>query len=955
MLMMLHMNQHQMRSSLILLLPFVIFPCFGQVAFAQLQRLHPNEADALRQIATTLGATLVDSTDDPCQSGKLSISTANSSNIVNSIACNYTDGTFSHVTSLKLKSMSLQGRLPPELVKLTFLQEIDLYQNYLSGELPKEWASMQHLNFISVTATGISGEIPKEWGNFANLTYLSLEANQLSGSIPEELGNLVSLTELALSSNQFVGSLPKTLANLANLTDFRISDNSFNGTVPEFIGRWTKLKRLEMYSSGLEGPISPTIFALGNLTDLRITDMIGPKFDFPKLINKNMEQLVLRNLNMSGSIPTYIWDMGELKTLDLTFNELKGEINSSTTSPTYLFLSGNMLNGTIPNPFLTLKDNKNLDLSYNNFTLSTDSCSDERPNINMYRSFTSKNNTNGHFSCPSTPSCSNYQSFHINCGGQDVFIKQTLYEGDHAGNRSILSYNRQTNWGMISVGDFMDTEKNGYTLSAQTQVTQPELYSTARGSPLFLTYYGYCLENGKYKVELHFAEIGFRDEEPYNKAGRRIFDIYIQGTLKWKDFNIKEQANGTGKAIIKTINTMVTDNTLDIRLYWAGKGTTCIPYRGYYGPLISAISVTRERKKKSILYIVVGVVASVLCLIFSIMVFFFWRRYSRNKRRRRDLKGLDLQTSAFTFKQLKAATDNFNSANKLGEGGFGAVYKGQLLDGTIIAVKQLSSKSRQGNRSQLLLVYEYMENNCLAHALFGKQGSETSTLKLDWETRQKICVGIARAKLKEEDDTHISTGVAGTVGYMAPEYVLWGHLTEKADVYSFGVLALEIASGRNNANSRAKKECVCLLEVAFGLQQNGNLMEIMDPKLEDKFNKEEAERMIKVGLLCSNADPVLRPTMSEAVSMLEAQITVQEVASDPSIYGHDLQVKQLKGYYQQKHDQSSSGSSAPNYFSERSGVGSSTTSAHDLYPSIQSPYMKLELLRTKLKDMRCTR
>ena len=107
-------------------------------------------------------------------------------------------------------------------------------------------------------------------------------------------------------------------------------------------------------------------------------------------------------------------------------------------------------------------------------------------------------------------------------------------------------------------------------------------------------------------------------------------------------------------------------------------------------------------------------------------------------------------------------------------------------------------------------------------------------------------------------------------------------------------------------------------------------MEIVDLKLEDKFNKEEAERMIKVGLLCSNADPALRPTMSKAVSMLEAQSTVQEVASNPSIYG----------YYQHNLDQSSSGSSAPNYFSERTGVGSSTTSAHDLYPvNSESTYL----------------
>ena len=106
-------------------------------------------------------------------------------------------------------------------------------------------------------------------------------------------------------------------------------------------------------------------------------------------------------------------------------------------------------------------------------------------------------------------------------------------------------------------------------------------------------------------------------------------------------------------------------------------------------------------------------------------------------------------------------------------------------------------------------------------------------------------------------------------------------------------------------------------------------MEIVDPMLEDKFDKEEAEKMIRVALLCSNADPALRPTMSEVVSMLESQTIVQEVASDPGIYGADLQIKQLKGYYQQMHDQSSSGSSAPNFSSER--LRSSTTSAHDLY------------------------
>ncbi|KAH7568682.1 hypothetical protein JRO89_XS06G0032100 [Xanthoceras sorbifolium] len=954
-------------ESLIILISLVGFLCFRQLTFAQLQ-LHPDEAHVLDRIATTLGATLMNSTgDDPCQLGKLPVTDTSIENI---ITCNYSDGNFSHVTVLKLKTMNLQGSLPQELVNLTFLEEIDLVRIYLSGKLPKEWASMRHLKRISLTANNLSGEIPTEWGNFTNLTYLSLEANQLSGTVPKELGYLVNLTDLILSSNQFVGSLPITLQYLTKLTDFRISDNSFNGTVPEFIRNWTKLGRLEMYSSGLEGPINPAIFALGNLTDLRITDMSGPKFDFPKRINENMKYLVLRNLSMSGYIPTDVWNMDNLTTLDLTFNELEGEFNSSDPKPMYIFLSDNKLTGTIPDSiFLSTK--QNIDLSYNNFTLPAN-CPRSSSHINLYRSFTWEHNMklsiyfsiltyfdpllyrSGLLPCPSGSSCQKYyQSIHINCGGPNVTINHTMYEGDGAAGNGpiILNYDSGTKWGFISAGEFMDdSNKNsdGYIVQGDGQ---PKLYSNARVSPLLLTYYGYCLENGNYTVNLHFAEILFNDEKPYERDGRRIFDIYIQGMLQWKDFNIKEEANGTGKAIIRPFNARVTDNTLVIRLYWAGKGTTIIPFRGVYGPLISAISVCS------------------------------------------DLKGLDLQTGTFTFRQLKAATNNFNSANKLGEGGFGSVYKGQLSDGTVIAVKQLSSKSRQGNRefvneigmisglqhpnlvklfgccvegNQLLLVYEYMENNCLAHALFG---SESNTLKLDWATRQKICVGIARglaflheesaikivhrdikatnvlldrqlnakisdfglAKLKEEEHTHISTRVAGTVGYMAPEYALWGHLTEKADVYSFGVVALEIASGRNNASYRAQNGCVCLLDFAFNLQQKGNLMEIVDPNLEDKFNKEEAEKMIRVALLCSNADPAVRPTMSEVVSMLEARATVQEVASDPSIYGVDLQFKPLKGYYQQIHDESSSGSSAPNFSSKRTGLGSSTTSGSDLY------------------------
>ncbi|XP_050104844.1 probable LRR receptor-like serine/threonine-protein kinase At1g29720 [Malus sylvestris] len=125
---------------------------------------------------------------------------------------------------------------------------------------------------------------------------------------------------------------------------------------------------------------------------------------------------------------------------------------------------------------------------------------------------------------------------------------------------------------------------------------------------------------------------------------------------------------------------------------------------------------------------------------------------------------------------------------------------------------------------------------------------------------------------------------------MAPEYALWGYLSDKADVYSFGVVALELVSGKNNIKYRPNENFVCLLDWALVLQQNGNLMELVDRKLGSEFNKEEAMRMIKVALLCANPSPALRPSMSAVVSMLEGQTLVQEVKINPSIYGDELRL-----------------------------------------------------------------
>ncbi|RDX74254.1 putative leucine-rich repeat receptor-like serine/threonine-protein kinase, partial [Mucuna pruriens] len=403
------------------------------------------------------------------------------------------------------------------------------------------------------------------------------------------------------------------------------------------------------------------------------------------------------------------------------------------------------------------------------------------------------------------------------------------------------------------------------------------------------------------------------------------------------------------------------------------------------------------------------VVASVIFVILFVVGIIWWRGFLGKKHLvMEELRGLDLQTSLFTLHQIKVATNNFDISNKIGEGGFGPVYKGILANSTTIAVKQLSSKSEQGTREfineigmisalqhpnlvklygccvegdQLLLVYEYMENNSLARALF-----QDSYLKLNWPTRKKICVGIARglaflhehsrlkvvhrdlktsnvlldehlnpkisdfglARLHEGDNTHISTRVAGTWGYMAPEYAMHGYLTDKADVYSFGVVVLEIVSGKRNTIHQSKEEAFYLLDWASLLKDKGNIMELVDPGLGLDYNAEEVMLMVKVGLLCTNVTSTLRPSMSSVLSMLEGTTMVPECVGHSSEVMNEMKLEAMREFYSQMAENRISEARSLSLTIDVPWTGSSSSAA-DLNPAhLDSSYWKKKKLRESL-------
>ncbi|KAK8653392.1 hypothetical protein V6N13_127396 [Hibiscus sabdariffa] len=982
------------------LLLLVILSCFiALLSFASsgsAAALHPQEVKALRAIGKKVGKKDWDFGVDPCTGkGNWVIQGDDDTGFASNLTCDcsFTINTTTtcHVVAIFLTASNISATLPPEFSKFQKLKLLDLSRNYFTGSIPQEWATMK-LETLSFMGNRLSGPFPKVLTNITTLTNLSIEGNNFSGSIPPEIGKLINLQKLHLSSNAFTGELPVELAKLVNLTDMRISDNNFSGRIPDFIGKWKRINKLQIQGSSLQGPIPSSISALTSLSDLRISDLKGRGSLFPPLHNlHSLKILILRNCLLNGEIPEYIGDMKKLKTLDLSYNKLSGEIPESfhkLTKADFMYLTGNQLTGSVPG--WILERNKNVDVSYNNFTWEASSPIEcPRGSVNLVESYsTTANKLSGVPSClrqtfPCSAPHSQYKySLHINCGGRELNISgDGKYEADREPRGASMFYLGQ-HWALSSTGNFLDNDidADDYLVTntsalSNVSAAQVELYTTARISPLSLTYYGLCLMKGNYTVSLHFAEIIFKNDQSYYSLGKRIFDVYIQGELVLKDFNIEEAAGGTGKLIVKNFTAFVTRNTLKIHLYWGGKGTTGIPARGMYGPLISAISVVPNfqppsvaGKKNHLVKIVVAGTASAAIIIALVILGIIWRKgwLGGEDSAAKELRGLDLQTGIFSLRQIKAATKNFDAENKIGEGGFGSVYRGLLSDGTIIAVKQLSSKSKQGNRefvneigmisalqhpnlvklygccvegNQLLLVYEYMENNCLSRALFGKDA--TLKLKLDWPTRQKVCLDIARglvflheesrikivhrdikasnvlldknlnakisdfglAKLNEDDKTHISTRIAGTIGYMAPEYAMRGYLTNKADVYSFGVVALEIVSGKSNTNYRPNEDFVYLLDWAYVLRERGSLLDLVDPDLGSEYSSEEAMLMLNVALICTNASPTLRPTMSQVVSMLEGRTSVQDLLSDLGFSSIDSKFKALVNHFWQNPSQ----------------------------------------------------
>ncbi|TKY56110.1 receptor protein kinase [Spatholobus suberectus] len=305
----------------------------------------------------------------------------------------------------------------------------------------------------------------------------------------------------------------------------------------------------------------------------------------------------------------------------------------------------------------------------------------------------------------------------------------------------------------------------------------------------------------------------------------------------------------------------------------------------------------------------------------------------------------------FHISELERATNKFSQKNMVGQGGDGVVYKGTLSDGTVVAVKEIfdletkgdedfcyeveiiskikhrnllalrgcciSSDNLKGKRR--FLVYDFMPNGSLSYQL-----SLGGANRLTWPQRKNVILDVAKglaylhyeikppiyhrdikatnilldskmkakvsdfglAKQGNEGQSHLTTRVAGTYGYLAPEYALYGQLTEKSDVYSFGIVILEIMSGRKVLDTM-NSSVVLITDWAWTLAKSGKVEEIFDQSIREEGPQKIMERFVLVGILCAHAMVALRPTIAEALKMLDGDIDIPPLPDRPVPLGHE--------------------------------------------------------------------
>lgn len=812
---------------------------------------------------------------------------------------------------------SFTSHLPHGVVALSKnLRHLDLGGNYFYGEIPESYGDLVNLEYLSLSGNNLVGKIPKELGNLTSLKELYLGYyNVYQGGIPKEFGNLVNLVMLDLSDCQLKGPIPKELGNLELLDTLYLYINKLSGPIPRELGNLTNLVNFDVSLNALTGEI-PAEFA--GLKRLNLLNLFGNRLhgsipdyvaDFPDL-----DTLLLWKNNFTGTIPVNLGQNGKLKVLDLSSNKLTGTIPPNLCASKQLgvlilmnnFLFGtipeglgaclsltkvrlghNFLNGSVPNGLIYLPQLNYLELP-NNYLSGNLPENDGDNSLEPIR-LDHLDLYNNLLTGPLPNSISNFSSI------QFLFLGGNQFSGPIP----------------PSIGQLQQVIKLDISKNNLSGIIPPQV-----GNCTHLTYLDLSQNNlsGSIPPEISGIRIiNYLNLSRNHLDGALPLSIGSMKSLTNADFSFNDLSGQ-----LPELGQFAVFNASS----FAGNPLLCGSMLN--NPCNLTMVTPSNGKSKGEFKLIFALAFLVCSLIFAVAVVIKAKSFKRGSD---SWKMTTFQKVDFTVSDI---LECMKDGNVIGRGGAGIVYHGKMPSGSEIAVKKLlgfgASSHDHGFKAEIvtlgnirhrnivrllafcsnkhtnLLIYEYMRNGSLGEALHGKKLGGF----LGWNLRYKIAIEASKGLcylhydcsplivhrdiksnnilLNSSFEAHVAdfglakylmdggasecmSAIAGSYGYIAPEYAYTLRVDEKSDVYSFGVVLLELLTGRRPVGDFGEGVDI----VQWSKQQTGcrkeNVPLILDSRL-TAVPQDEAMHLFFIAILCTQENSVERPTMREVVQML---------------------------------------------------------------------------------------